>query len=74
MEGTRVCLRLIHTDVWLKPSQRCKVIILQIKHVSLKKNKQKNIYIKTKISFPLFHFPCDETDWVSQQEKILSLT
>ena len=25
MEGTHVCLWLIHTDVWQKPSQYCKV-------------------------------------------------
>ena len=31
-EGTRVYLRLIHADdVWRKPSQYCKVTILQLK-------------------------------------------
>jgi len=30
-ERTHVCLWLIHTDVWQKPSQHCKVIILQLK-------------------------------------------
>ena len=30
-EGTRVCLWPIHTDVWQKPSQYCKLIILQLK-------------------------------------------
>ena len=28
IEGTNVCLWLVHTDVWQKPSQYCKVIIL----------------------------------------------
>ena len=30
-EGTRVYLWLIHDGVWQKPSQCCKVIILQLK-------------------------------------------
>ena len=30
-EGTYVYLWLIHVDVWQKPSQYCKVIILQLK-------------------------------------------
>ena len=30
VEGTHVCLWSIHTDVWQKPSQYCKVIILQL--------------------------------------------
>ena len=29
--GTHVCLWPIHVDVWLKPSQYCKVITLQLK-------------------------------------------
>ena len=29
--GTHVYLRLIHIDVWQKPSQNCKVIILQLR-------------------------------------------
>ena len=28
-EGTHVCLWLSHVDVWQRPSQYCKVIILQ---------------------------------------------
>ena len=35
-EGTHVYLQLIHGDVWQKPSQYCKAIILQLK---LKLNK-----------------------------------
>ena len=39
MEGaqdgrTRVCLRPIHTDVWQKPSQYCKVAILLLKLIN----------------------------------------
>ena len=30
-EGTYVYLWLIHVDVWQKPSQHCKAIILQLK-------------------------------------------
>ena len=30
-EGTYVYLRLIHIDVWQKPTQYCKAIILQLK-------------------------------------------
>ena len=35
-EGTHVYLWLTHVDVWQKPSQYCKVIILQLK-IKLKK-------------------------------------
>ena len=35
-EGTYVYLRLIHVDVWQKPTQNCKAIILQL---NLIKNK-----------------------------------
>ena len=31
MGGTRVHSRLIHVNVWQKPPQNCKVIILQLK-------------------------------------------
>ena len=30
-EGTYVCLWLIHVDVWQKPTQFCKAIILKLK-------------------------------------------
>ena len=30
-EGTYVCPWLIHADVWQKPTQNCKAIILQLK-------------------------------------------
>ena len=30
-EGTHVYLHPVHIDVWQKPSQYCKVIILQVK-------------------------------------------
>ena len=38
MEGTQVYLWLIHTDVLQKPSQHCKVIILQLKSIIFLKN------------------------------------
>ena len=31
MEGTHVCRRPVHTDVWQKPSQYYKVIFFQLK-------------------------------------------
>ena len=34
MKGTHVYLWPIHTDVWQKPSQFCKVIILQLKLIN----------------------------------------
>ena len=36
-EGTYVYLRLIHVDVWQKPIQYCKAIILQLKKEKKKK-------------------------------------
>ena len=36
-EGTYVYLWLIHVDVWKKPTQYCKAIILQLKINKLKK-------------------------------------
>ena len=39
-EGTYVCLRLIHVDVWQKPTQYYKMIILQLKVNKFKKNKK----------------------------------
>ena len=38
-EGTYVYLQLIHVDVWQKPTQYCKAIILQLKLNKLKINK-----------------------------------
>ena len=35
-EGTHIHLRLIHVDIWQKPTQYCKAIILQLK-INLKK-------------------------------------
>ena len=34
--GTHVHLWLVHVDVWWKPSQYCKVIILQLKLINKK--------------------------------------
>ena len=36
-EGIYVYLWLIHVDVWQKPTQHCKAIILQLKINKLKK-------------------------------------
>jgi len=37
--GSYVCLWLIHVDVWQKPTQFCKAIILQLKNKKKQKNK-----------------------------------
>ena len=40
-EGTYVYLWLIHDDVWQKPTQFCKAIILQLKkRINLKSKKK----------------------------------
>ena len=36
-EGTHVYLWLIHADIWQKPTQYCKAMILQLKTSKLKK-------------------------------------
>ena len=41
-EGTYVYLWLIHVDVWQKPTQFCKAIILQLKKFFLIKKKTHN--------------------------------
>ena len=41
-EGTYVYLWLIHVDVWQKPTQYCKAIILQLKINKLKKKKKQS--------------------------------
>ena len=40
-EGTYVYLWLIHADVWQKPTQYCKAILLQLKRKKEKKKKRK---------------------------------
>ena len=40
-EGTHVCLWMILVDVWQRPTQYCKVIILQLKTNKLKKKETK---------------------------------
>ena len=40
-EGIYVCLRLIHAEVWQKPTQYCKAIILQLKIDTFLKRKQR---------------------------------
>ena len=39
--GTCVYIWLIHVDIWQKPTQHCKVIILQLEIIFLSKNKTK---------------------------------
>ena len=36
-EGIHVCLWLIHVDVWQRPTQYCKALILQLKKIEKKK-------------------------------------
>ena len=49
-EGTYVYLWLIHVDIWQKPSQYCKVIILQLK-IKLKKKSRTLLYRITKSGY-----------------------
>ena len=42
MEDTYVYLWLIHVDVWQKPTQYCKAIILQLKIIFKKENKKRD--------------------------------
>lgn len=42
-EGAYTYLWLIHVDVWQKPTQYCKAIILQLKINEIKKNPPKFI-------------------------------
>ena len=46
-EGTCVYLWLIHIDVWQKPTQHCKAIILQLKINTFKKIKLNKITYQT---------------------------
>ena len=42
-EGIYVCLQLIHIDVWQKPTQYCKAIILQLKINKFNYEKKKKV-------------------------------
>ena len=46
-EGTYVYLWLIQADVWQKPTQHCKAVVLQLKT----NKKEKNNYISTKSKY-----------------------
>ena len=47
--GTHVHLWLIHVNVWQKPSQYCKVIILQLKQINfLKISEMTNTIVEIK--------------------------
>ena len=43
-EGTYVYLWLIHADVWQKPTQYCKAILLQLKRNKFKKKKESMVW------------------------------
>ena len=47
-EGTYVFLQLIHVNVWQKPTQHCKAIILQLKYKLKKKSLQVNKNMSSK--------------------------
>ena len=49
MEETHVYLWPIHIDVWQKPSQYCKLIILQLKLINLKKTHKKTKTVASKL-------------------------
>ena len=44
-EKTYVYLRLIHVDVWQKPTQYYKLIILQLKISKFKKKNRSNLHV-----------------------------
>ena len=50
-EGTYLCLWLIHVDVWQKPTQYCRAIILQLIFLFLKRSSQNS---RKSDEFPLF--------------------
>ena len=62
-EGTYVYLRLIHVDVWQKPTQYCKAITLQVKVNTSFKNR--DLHVKTfKSMYKRVWLP----GWVSSKE------
>ena len=48
-EGTYIYLWLIHVDVWQRPTQYCKAMILLLKINKLNKNKRKEREEKIRI-------------------------
>ena len=64
-EGTYVYLWLIHVDVWQKPTQYCKAIILQLKINKLKKKRSRvrsSVMTKQREK-GLFEVPCTFKIW-----------
>ena len=72
-EGTSVYLWLIHDDVWPKPTQYCKVIILQLKinyknkqtNKKNKKNKLRKNFFKKKDAWAAHHLSGLRRVWKS---------
>ena len=57
-EGTYVCLWLIHVDIWHKPTQYCKAIILQLKiNKNLKDSPLDQHFPLILVSLPLISLP-----------------
>ena len=56
-EGTYAYLRLIHVDVWQKPTPYCKAIILQLK-INLKNLRESSLKKKKKKSAPTWRAGC----------------
>ena len=65
-EGTHVYLWLIHADVWQKPAQYCKAIILQLKINTFLKM---SIPLKKKERFP---YACTTYNKIKSNSLILS--
>ena len=61
-EGTHVYLGLIHVDVWRKPTQYCKAIILQLKISQISS-------VQSLSRVPLFVIP-----WTAARQASLSIT
>ena len=63
-EGTYVYLWLIHVDIWQKPTQYCKAIILQLKINKLKKRSRVRLSVMTEQREKgLFEVPCTFKIW-----------
>ena len=56
MEGTYEYLWLIHVDVWQRPKQHCKAIVLQLKikfkNLAVDKNQQDRMFFKIFVGDP----------------------
>ena len=63
-EGTYVCLWLIHVVVWQKPTQLCKIVILQLKENKRIHCKKNNLFKMQLIKFiQIFYYELELWDF-----------